>query len=96
MLACELCGVVFEPSKPSQRFCTSACRKRAHRQRQREPSSGVVAELPNGSRFENNTARIDGGGIWNLFGVHLQGTTFSNNIPNDCANAPSSPPTAAC
>jgi hypothetical protein len=49
MCACELCGVEFEPSKPSQRFCTSACRKRAHRQRQRETSGGVVGvviELP--------------------------------------------------
>jgi hypothetical protein len=32
MRACELCGVEFEPRKPSQRFCTSYCRKRAHRQ----------------------------------------------------------------
>jgi len=49
-----------------------------------------------GSRFERNTAGIDGGGIWNVFGVHLLGTTFSNNIPNDCANDPSSPPAASC
>ena len=36
MRACELCRVELEPSKGSQRFCTSACRKRAYRQRQRE------------------------------------------------------------
>jgi hypothetical protein len=46
MRACELCGVEFEPSKPSQRFCTSACRKRAHRQREREASAVVLVELP--------------------------------------------------
>jgi len=49
-----------------------------------------------GSRFERNAAGIDGGGIWNVFGVHLLATTFSHNTPNDCANAPGSPPAAAC
>jgi len=47
-----------------------------------------------GSHFENNRAGIDGGAIWNVFGVHLQGTTFSGNNPNNCVNAPTLPATA--
>jgi hypothetical protein len=48
------------------------------------------------SQIEHNEAGVDGGGIWNMFGVSLIASVVRNNIPNDCVNAPTSPPTAPC
>ncbi len=51
MKRCEWCGEAFEPVKPWQRFCSEACRIRAHRAGAKQPldddasRSALVADL---------------------------------------------------
>lgn len=50
MTRCEQCGAEFEPAKPWARFCSGACRVRAHRKQHTRPTSDLEDALTDALR----------------------------------------------
>lgn len=77
---CARCGTPFTPTLPEHRYCVSACRRQAQRDRQ----NGRPAERARG-RFLDEQARItaawkDANGVYRKRGPHP--TPSSNEAPD--------------
>ena len=55
---CEQCGKRYEPQRSSSRFCSPACRQRAHRKRLSVTSSVTPAPAPNAPIEPSNSSEV--------------------------------------